>query len=187
MDHWIVDRTIFPREARPQLVINRINERMNAGLFLHFAERELPENLFAILRLKMKKDNKDFDKNLHEEKECCMMSSTPCEIRDAAEILNLRKPSYMINGLGLGIVPYLLMQVPETKHIRIHEIDPELATLIGMQLEVEAERTDVKLEIITRDAFAGPVDDVRFDVCWHDIWATISSDNIKEMEELKSL
>lgn len=182
-DRWIVkQRKLTDHDMMVQLNA-LINSALNEPIAQH-VERLVPNDMRTVVCLHTKNGNKDFS----DEKDSnnVMMSSTNAEIRDMHPLVSKVHETYMINGLGLGIVPFILGELPETKFIRAHEINPEIIAIIEPNLR-DCMRKGVELEIVEHDAFGGPIDSRLFDCIWHDIWPTITSENIPQFKKLRAI
>lgn len=110
-----------------------------------------------------------------------VMSNTPAEVRDLGWLTGLTPTRAIINGLGLGIaLNMLLVKNPLIEHIDIIEIDPDVIKLVGPYFEKYAQ-----VHIHQGDAytFKWPKG-TKWDIAWHDIWDTISTDNLPLMTKL---
>lgn len=120
-----------------------------------------------------------------------VMSNTPAEIQDSLHVYaracryNLFNPTFtmLINGLGLGMLPYaILEECPKLAKLTIIEIAPEVIELVGPTL---VEKYGDRLEIIQADAYEyKPPKGAYYNLVWHDIWDTSSLDNLPQMTKL---
>lgn len=123
------------------------------------------------------------------------MSDTPDEVRDHIfAIAEARKRGgvVLMSGLGLGMAAAAMLrditdQVARrfetpVERVIVVEIDADVIKLVGEPLE---DRFGSRLEIIEDDIFKWkPPAGLRFSVVWHDIWPTLSTDNLAEMGTL---
>lgn len=108
------------------------------------------------------------------------MTDTPSEIVDLMEPLSRSYGRVLINGLGLGVLPYNMLKRPCVQHVDIVEKDKSVIELIGKYFD------DPRVTLHYGDALnIGWKAGERWDVIWHDIWPTISADNWEEMKKLK--
>lgn len=118
------------------------------------------------------------DPNPRSPKSITYMSNTPDEVRDHLEVLwqvQRRGGHVLINGLGLGVVIELIKEYAGS--ITVVEISEPLIELVGP--------TYPDVEIIHADAFEyQPPKNHRYSVVWHDIWPTITADNLDGMHKL---
>ena len=109
-----------------------------------------------------------------------VMSNTPDEIRDQMYFVHKAKGDVLINGLGLGITLQLILAKPEVKNVTVIEKSKDVINLVApTYLE------DPRVVILNADAFEyKPIKGVHYDVCWHDIWDNITTENLPEMHKL---
>lgn len=111
------------------------------------------------------------------------MSNTPMEKRTNLWPLwraDAGAKSFLVTGLGLGIVASLLLRRPHVERVTVLELSPDVVALVAPHV------ADPRLEVIQADAFTWkPPAGSRWDVAWHDIWADMSVDNLPEMTKLK--
>lgn len=113
------------------------------------------------------------------------MSDTPVEKRDHRPAVDAmrRGGRVIINGLGLGLITAAALRLG--CHVDVVELDQRVIDAVSPWLvDVAAERGGV-LVVHQGDAYgyqwpAG----ARWDVAWHDIWPSISVDNLKGMHRL---
>ncbi len=112
-----------------------------------------------------------------------MMSDTPIEIKDHHKILyeaRRRGGRILINGLGIGMVIKGVLSFPNVREIDVVEISSDVIKLVAPTYQ-----NDSRVNIIHADAFTIEwAKSTRWNVVWHDIWGTISKDNLVEMAEL---
>lgn len=110
-----------------------------------------------------------------------VMSNTPAEIADHREFFFQAKGNILINGLGLGVCIFYLLQnkSEEITSITVIEKEPDVINLISPYIK------DDRVDIICADAFEyQPPKGKRYDCVWHDIWDAICSDNLPDMHRL---
>lgn len=89
----------------------------------------------------------------------------------------------LVNGLGLGMVANALLSIPNVRRVIVVEKERAVYELIGRRLELKYQgRLVVKLA----DAFTWKPDRSYYDVIWNDVWDTINSDNLEEMDLLEA-
>lgn len=106
------------------------------------------------------------------------MSNTPDELNDANELLYKAEGNVLIAGLGMGIIPWLLMQRGKVKKITIVEIDKDVIELISPYLK------GLPVEIIEGSIFDFKPKQ-HYDWGWFDIWQDISAENRSEYVRLR--
>ncbi len=110
------------------------------------------------------------------------MSDTDDEKRDHASAfweMQRRGGRVLIHGLGLGMVVQAALRLPQVEHIDVVEIDPRVARLVGEHYA--GDRCTIHVgDALTYEWPTG----TRWDVVWHDIWPTITGDNLPDMHRL---
>lgn len=108
-----------------------------------------------------------------------VMSNTPMECRTNFEFVRAATGRVLINGLGLGMVLTAILKKPEVTFVRVVEVSSDLISLIAPHF------TDPRVEIVHANALEyRPAKGERFNTVWHDIWDTISEDNLPDMKLL---
>lgn len=139
---------------------------LRAAVSFSFAGRAIPEGHYTVLRING----------------AIVMSDTPSEIRDLFDAFHYARGRCLVTGLGLGIAMNGMLRKPEVEHVTVVEINPAVVELVGNHW---LNRFGDRLTIVTGDAFKyWPRGGVRFNYAWHDIWPTISADNIDDMKRL---
>lgn len=112
-----------------------------------------------------------------------MMSDTPDERRDHYWPVKKARGVCLITGLGLGVVANAMLLKPEVERVVVIEIEQDVIELVEPHWRgVHGDR----LQVIHASAFTWkPPKGQRYGVVWHDIWPTISEDNLREMAMLK--
>jgi hypothetical protein len=109
-----------------------------------------------------------------------VMSDTPDEIRDHLWFIHRAKGRVLINGLGLGVVVKALLRKPEVESILVVERSEDVIKLVA-----GVYAPDQRFQVVNEDAFTfKPPKGTRFDFAWHDIWPTVSGDNVPQMHKL---
>jgi len=101
-----------------------------------------------------------------------MMSDTPAEAWEHEDAYERAEGNVLVNGLGLGFYLDAIQRKPEVENITVVEISEGVIELIGPHFP--------DVEIIHGNALKVDHDE-EFDFAWHDIWPTISDDNIPAM------
>lgn len=108
-----------------------------------------------------------------------VMSNTPLEIRTHQCFIGRASGDVLINGLGLGMVVTALLENPNVTSITVVEIEGDVIDLVAPSF------TDARVHVHHADAFEfTPERGRRFDAVWHDIWPSISADNLQDMHRL---
>lgn len=113
-----------------------------------------------------------------------MMNDCRAEILDHYDVIDqLRHPesrNVLISGLGLGMIAGAALQQPHLIRLHIVEAEVDVIDLVGRHL-----LDDPRVTIQHGDALEVDVDG-HWDVVWHDIWPTITSGNLPQMEALRT-
>lgn len=114
-------------------------------------------------------------------KDKVVMSPSAAELADHYNLLTEHAYGHIhINGLGLGIIPYILDKMDNVERITIYERSSEVLELVQETLL----KNTSKVKVYKRNAFLGPSSQLLIDYVWHDIWSDISSNNLKGMKML---
>jgi hypothetical protein len=115
------------------------------------------------------------------------MSDTRSEIMEHTPILNkffwcepfAENVRVLVNGLGLGVVVHGALTYGNIGHIDVVESNPDVIALVAPYLPED------RVTIHLGDAYdiSWPVG-TRWDLIWHDIWPTISDENLPGMDQL---
>jgi hypothetical protein len=109
-----------------------------------------------------------------------LMTDTPDEIRDHEWPLTHAYGHVLITGLGLGIVAMGCARDKDVTSVTVVEKSGEVIELVCPHIYHD------KLTVVHADAFEWePPPDTHFNIAWHDIWPTMCSDNLIEMEALR--
>lgn len=119
-------------------------------------------------------------------KQTIWMSDTRAEIMEHTPFINKlwllddMEPSVLINGLGIGMA-VKAAQVHNASRIDVVEVDEHVIELVGPNFA-----DDPRVTIHHADAYditwpAGTT----WDLAWHDIWPTITEDNLDGMDRLQ--
>lgn len=114
-----------------------------------------------------------------------VMSDTPDEIWDHRDLFNEARGDVLIHGLGLGMAARGCLLKPEVESVTIVEIEEDVIKLVGGWLNKIAGNEGKPLFILHDDALAWkPARGQRWNVVYHDIWPSISVENLKDMHHL---
>lgn len=107
-----------------------------------------------------------------------VMSNTPAELRDHAEIVKRAEnaKTVLVAGLGLGMVIKDILESPIVEKITVVEIEKEVIDLVSID--------DPRVEIINQDIFDFEPG-IKYDVAWFDIWDNICGDNADDFNILR--
>ena len=116
---------------------------------------------------------------LHIQGEGLVMSDTFMERKSNSEFIKRVNGKVLIAGLGLGLVLHNILQKEEVTEILVIEKCQDVIDLVGPKFE------NPKLKIICEDIIKWrPKKNEKFDTIYFDIWAGISTDNLKEIQVL---
>jgi hypothetical protein len=108
-----------------------------------------------------------------------IMSDTPAEISDHMPFIRIATGSVLINGLGIGMCLKAALAKPDVTDVTVIELSKDVISLVAEHYR------DPRLTIINESAFDyKPPRDKEYRAIWHDIWDTISADNLPEMAKL---
>jgi hypothetical protein len=108
-----------------------------------------------------------------------VMSDTPAEVRDHVMAAHKATGHVLINGLGIGLIARACLLKKDVKSVTVIELSPDVIKLTSKHIK------DPRLTIIQADAYTWqPPKEAFYDVVWHDIWDTISPENLKLMGKL---
>ncbi len=112
------------------------------------------------------------------------MGDTPSEMIDHYKFFELAQGDVLVTGLGLGWIVYQLLNKECVNSVTVIERELEVVQLTAPNFE--SELASGKLKIIVGDAnthqFAPAT---RFNYVWHDIWSSISEDNLDQMDTMR--
>lgn len=112
-----------------------------------------------------------------------MMSDTPAEMLDHVPFVRAASGDVLITGLGIGLVVENLLVKANVRSITVVEKSEHVMALVAPHYT--ARRSRIPVTIIHSDAYTfEPAH--KFDFCWHDIWPTISDENLSEMKKLRA-
>lgn len=120
---------------------------------------------------------------LYHDERGTIMSDTPAEMGDHLQVMEWLEAgarTFLIHGLGLGMIATWLCEDPRVERVDVVEVDADVIEITGSQLHYD------NLHIHHGDAFTYNFPpDLRWDAAWHDIWDDICSDNLNQMDALK--
>lgn len=120
-------------------------------------------------------------RRLRNEEEGVVMSNTPMELRTNMSAAERADGRVLVNGLGLGMFLEYILQKPTVTYVRVIERSPDVIALVAGHFA-----HDPRVEIIEADAMQYcPEEGEQFDFAWHDIWTTISDENLVDMQILQ--
>lgn len=115
-----------------------------------------------------------------------VMSDLRAEIAGCLPILHRGTGRVLVNGLGLGIVPAVLLGSKKVTSVDVVEIDEQVIELVtGDAVALDMWASDPRLHVHHGDAhhYRWPTG-TRWDFAWHDIWDTVSPGNLLSMAHL---
>lgn len=109
-----------------------------------------------------------------------MMSDTPDEANDHAEAIARCEfaDTVLVHGLGLGCFLHTILATSHVTHVDVVELSPDVVRLVGPHFEEYV--SEGRLTIHQGDclSYKWPRG-MRWDVVWHDVWPTISMENLR--------
>ena len=109
-----------------------------------------------------------------------VMSNTHMEVFTNRQAFAASKGFVLINGLGMGMLLEAILAKPEVNRVRVVELDDDVLKLVGPHFS-----SDPRVELVHHDALTyKPPRGEQYDFVWHDIWDTITSDNLPQMKAL---
>jgi spermidine synthase len=113
------------------------------------------------------------------------MSDTPDEMRDHVDAFYEAFHTggrILVHGLGLGMIVQAFLRLEQVEHIDVVESDERIIRLIGSHY---AEAHPGRVTFHHGDAYTYRFPPgSRWNVVWHDVWPTITSDNWEGMNRL---
>lgn len=181
---WLKYQVDYPdTQVGPFLIkkykIGKGSEMRRKNITLHALQRDTGYGTFRKL-VELRPEAED-----PKDRRVLWMSDTRAEILEhepMLEKLATTSPKrVLINGLGLGIIAKAALNTPGVEHVDVVDINADIIELVGGFLK------DPRLTIHLADAYeiewpAG----TSWDLAWHDIWPTISEDNLPEMYMLRN-
>jgi len=109
-----------------------------------------------------------------------VMSDTPAEQLDHLKAVEQAIGSCLINGLGIGMVLHNILLKKDVTDVTVIELEDDVIKLVGLTY-----LKDPRVTIIHANAFEWkPPKSKRYDMVWHDVWDSITSDNRPEFSKL---
>jgi len=109
-----------------------------------------------------------------------IMSDTPAEQSDHRAAVRNANGSCLINGLGMGMVLHNILLKPEVTDVIVVELEQDVIDLVAATY-----LKDPRVTIVHASAFDYvPPKGKKFGMVWHDIWDSITADNLPEMTKL---
>lgn len=164
----------------------------NAGEYWHHKTRGRDTGLGEFTGLYYRRDHPSYQTAVNDEyvgqhEWLPMMSDTKAEITDHFEFLDKvslmcnyevnHDTSVLITGLGLGMVAEACLRMG-VGNVTVVDCDREVVELVAGQID------HPRLHVVVDDAYEW-VPDRKFDMAWHDIWATTSDSNLPQMEQMR--
>jgi len=112
-----------------------------------------------------------------------MMSNTPAEQRTNFGVVRNSRGDVLIAGLGIGMILVPILEKREVKTVTVVEASRDVIELV--EPSIRKVKGGKKLRVVEASIFDWqPPKDQKYDCIYFDIWATISTDTLKEMERL---
>jgi hypothetical protein len=126
------------------------------------------------------------DFSLDGEKYMIWMSDTPAERQDHMALYEMAKElggTVLVHGLGLGVIVNALLELDNIEHVSVWDIEEDILEHVGgfYQKKFGSKR----ISFVHGDAFDHrPPKGKDWTLVWHDIWPSLSSDNLKPMQRM---
>lgn len=115
-----------------------------------------------------------------------VMSDTPAEVLDHLPFAGRCSGDILVTGLGLGLMVNLLLKNRRVRGITVIEKSSDVIELCGHQFFHALKAGVRQVKVIQADAFTwNPPQGASWDFAWHDIWDSITADNLPEMARLR--
>jgi len=115
-----------------------------------------------------------------------MMSDTPDEMRDHVHMYHEAKRRggrMLVHGLGLGMITQSLLSLENVEHVDVVDIDEDVIALVAPSFQGDIDSG--RLTIHHADCFEKKwPPNTRWGAIWHDLWVSLSEDNLEEMATL---
>jgi hypothetical protein len=112
-----------------------------------------------------------------------VMSDTPQEVWEHSTAMHHGQGRVLVHGLGIAMVTAALLRKEAVEHITVVEINQDVIDLVAPHLVKEFGGD--RLEIIHDNALTWkPKPKTYWDFIWHDIWPSITADNLPDMIKL---
>ena len=110
------------------------------------------------------------------------MTNMPTEVADHIKFINIAKNSkkILINGLGLGLALTEILKSDIPESIDVIESSRDVINLVAPTYIIDQRVKVIHAEALTHNPPKGAF----YDAVWHDIWPTISEENILEADIL---
>lgn len=111
-----------------------------------------------------------------------MMSDTAMERRSNYDFVRNSHGHVLVAGLGIGLILEAILDKPEVESVTVIEKYQDVVDLVAPNLLA---KYPGKLKVITADILDWrPPKGTLYNVIYFDIWPTICTDNLKDMEKL---
>lgn len=115
-----------------------------------------------------------------------IMSDTPDEIRDHLDFIKGAHGEVFIAGLGIGVVLEAMLRNRYVTGITVVEKSQDVINMVATVYQDLACAIGKPLDIIKADIFDYDPTDNEWDCAWFDIWPTLDTDNLAEMQALEN-
>lgn len=147
--------------------------------------RWTPPGEYIRLMLPRTKDQPLDEDQCVDDKWYTMMSDTPDEANDHAEVIHMAwnwGGRVLIHGLGLGCVLNAILASPDVEHVDVVEVNADVIRLVGpyFQDHIDAGRLTIHHDSCLTKKWPP---NTGWTVVWHDIWSAISEHNLVDNEQ----
>ena len=106
------------------------------------------------------------------------MSNTACEYELNFDIVNQSHGDVLIGGLGLGTVPFVILDKPDVSSVTVIEKSPDVLKVVGSQLN------HPKLSIIHADVNEWEPAGAKYNAIFFDIWQPLRPRDLPQVAAL---
>lgn len=112
-----------------------------------------------------------------------VMSDTPAEIKDHIPLFENMTGDVLIFGLGLGMAAQAALNDTDVRSVLVVELSQDVIDLVTPHL---AKKFGDRISVRCDDAMTyHKTCRTKFDAVWHDIWPTISTKDLPEIQRLR--
>jgi len=112
-----------------------------------------------------------------------VMSDTNMERDSNRPVVRAARGQVLVAGLGLGMILHPILAKPEVEHVVVIEKSQDVIDIVAPTLAPTL--STKRLSIICADVFGWkPPKGAKWDVIYFDIWASISTDALEDMDKL---
>lgn len=120
-----------------------------------------------------------------------LMSDTPYEHRTNRQAYEQARGRVLVAGYGLGMLLCAILRKPEVRQVVVVELSQHVLALVDPHVRrFVGARAAKKLQVVDGDIYHAKErllrrDARKFDALWFDIWGSVSTDALQEMNQLQ--